>query len=223
MRSTRFSIALRPPLRNCRTVLNVLCRSSHLRSKRIAGTMRCVSTHRPCSKAVFVVLVIGVAATQGCSEGSTTTGFCRATELVMDVADPVDVGSQFQVSIVLTNLGTEQCLIRQQPSVRLANDTPGAARPRLWVRGVGDDDGQEAGAEAQTTVISPGASVSALMTYLPRCGACDPDGAWTPTRLVLVLPQGGEVDTAWSGESVDDGQEGATHPGTYVGAFVFTG
>ena len=180
-----------------------------------------MSAHRPRSKGLFVALVIGVAATQGCSEGSTKTGFCRVTDLVMEVTEPVDVGSQFQVSIVLTNLGTAQCLIRQQPSVRLANDTPGAARPSIRVRSVGDDDGEESGAEARTTVISPGASVSALMTYLP-CGDCDPDGAWTPTRLVLVLPHGGEIDTAWSGESVAD-QAGATHPGTYVAAFASSG
>jgi len=72
-----------------------------------------------------------------------------------------------------------------------------------------------------TVSVPGGGSVLATLTYLAGPDdACDTNGPWVPSRMVVTLADGLELTAGWPGQSVDDCQDGATHPGTFVGPFA---
>lgn len=118
---------------------------------------------------------------------------------------------QSQVDIVLRNTGFDSCTLRGFPGVELIGpDDPdfGAvySLPQQQVA-------------ARTVVLKPGARARFTLTWLPA----EPGGPrWLPGYVRIALPAAGGSDgsfpmaLAWRYGAVMR-QDGATHPGTFVG------
>lgn len=71
-----------------------------------------------------------------------------------------------------------------------------------------------------TVVVPPGLNAVAAFTALPGPDVCDAGTAWVPYNIDVTPPdETTSLPSSWPGTSVDNCQNGATHPGTYIGVF----
>ena len=113
--------------------------------------------------------------------------------------------TQMHFDVTLTNTSAESCVLQGYPGVDLVGrDDP------MWgpVYSLPRQDG-----EPSSLTLAPGASASSRLTFLPT-----PDG-WVPTSIVVTPPDSTtQLEVPWiPGGIAVLRQDGASHPGTYIG------
>ena len=109
--------------------------------------------------------------------------------------------TQMHFAVILTNISPQSCTLQGYPGVDLVGpDGPSYSLPRQ-------------SGSPQALTLAPGASASSRLTFLPT-----PNG-WVPTTIVVTPPDATtQVQTPWiPGGIAVLRQDGATHPGTYIG------
>lgn len=109
--------------------------------------------------------------------------------------------TQIHFAVILTNISAQSCTLQGYPGVDLVGpDGPTYSLPRQ----IGDP---------RPLTLAPRASASSRLTFLPT-----PDG-WVPRTIVVTPPDATtQLETPWiPGGIAVLRQDGATHPGTYIG------
>jgi hypothetical protein len=116
--------------------------------------------------------------------------------------------AQMHFALILTNISSQSCTLRGYPGV----DLVGAADP---VDGPTYSLPRQSG-NPQPLTLAPGASASSRLTFLPTA-----DG-WVPRTIVVTPPDATtQLETPWIPGGIGVlRQDGATHPGTYIGPLV---
>ncbi|MEU9148993.1 DUF4232 domain-containing protein [Streptomyces sp. NPDC048417] len=140
------------------------------------------------------------------SGGSSSTGSvaaCQASQLGYSWADSGSgTGQQKHAVVALTNKSGHTCTVYGFPGVDLVNSG------QQWSL-------QRTNATPKRVTLANGASANFTITFLvPAQGDST---TFTPTTVVITAPnQRTSYDLPWHGGAVVL-QDGATHPGTYVG------
>ncbi|MER0447379.1 DUF4232 domain-containing protein [Streptomyces sp. Edi4] len=141
----------------------------------------------------------------GTGTGSGGT-HCSTSQLAFAVAPGSGVragGSQGAMTITLTNKGARSCVMKGYPGVDLVG---GATRWSL-ARGTAENPA--------TVTVRPAATTTFTLFYLPFHQGEGRE--FKPTGIVVTPPDETHSHTlSWPGSSVLL-QDGATHPGTYIG------
>ncbi|MFJ5641081.1 DUF4232 domain-containing protein [Streptomyces sp. NPDC093223] len=145
----------------------------------------------------------GTAASGGSAAGSgSATAACQASGLGYSWADTGSGSGQKHAVVALTNKSGRTCTLYGFPGVDLVDGG------RQWSL-------RRTDATPQRVTLASGAAAHFTLTYLPS-DAGD-STAFTPTTVVITAPdQRTSFDLPWHGGPVVL-QDGATHPGTYVG------
>jgi hypothetical protein len=133
---------------------------------------------------------------------SLSTGALTTTEYV----------GQDQLAVVLTNVSQQSCTLQGYPGVDLVGpDTPMWGPVFSLRRQSGDP---------QPLTLAPGASATSVLTFI---GPSTPD-RWVPASIVVTPPDATtQLEVAWiPGDFAVLRQDGATHPGTYIGPLHLT-
>ena len=116
--------------------------------------------------------------------------------------------AQMHFDLILTNVSAQACSLQGYPGVDLVGpDDP------MW--GPTYSLPRESG-DPRPVTLAPGTSASSRLTFLP---VADTDG-WVPDTIVVTPPDATtQLETPWiPGRITVMRQDGATHPGTYIGA-----
>jgi hypothetical protein len=157
----------------------------------------------PVLAAAAVIIPVFASPTAAASPSCTTDSVSLSTSAP---ASPGDA-TQIHFDLVVTNTSTQSCELLGYPGVDLIGpDDP------MW--GPDYQLPQQAGDPAPVT-LPPGASATSRLTFL-----ADPDG-WVPTTIAVTLPNSaGQMQTPWIAGGVPLArQDGASHPGSYIGPF----
>ncbi len=113
--------------------------------------------------------------------------------------------AQMHFTLILTNVSQESCTLRGYPGVDLVGPAYPADGPTYTL--------PRRSGNPQPLTLAPGASASSRLTFLPT-----PDG-WVPRTIVVTPPDATtQLETPWiPGGIAVLRQDGATHPGTYIG------
>jgi Protein of unknown function (DUF4232) len=116
--------------------------------------------------------------------------------------------AQMHFAVILTNISSQSCTLRGYPGVDLVGSADQQNGPTYSLP-------RQSGAP-QPLTIAPGASASSRLTFLPT-----PNG-WVPRTIVVTPPDTtAQLETPWiPGGIAVLRQDGATHPGTYIGPLV---
>ncbi|MFG2955718.1 DUF4232 domain-containing protein [Streptomyces sp. NPDC048291] len=143
------------------------------------------------------------------SGGSSASGgsvpACQASQLDYswasgDAAAGAVKGDQQAVVVALTNKSGHTCTLYGFPGVDLVNSG------KQWSL-------QRSGATPQRVTLAKGTAAHFTITYLES----DDSDAFSPSTVVITAPnQRTSYDLPWQGGPIVL-QDGATHPGTYVG------
>jgi Domain of unknown function (DUF4232) len=109
--------------------------------------------------------------------------------------------SQMHFAVILTNISPRSCTLQGYPGVDLVGpDGPTYSLPRQ-------------SGDPRPVTLAPGASASSRLTFLPT-----PNG-WVPSTILVTPPDATtQLQTPWiPGGIAVLRQDGATHPGTYIG------
>lgn len=131
---------------------------------------------------------------------------CAAEALTLSTRErPSDSPGQSRLEVVLTNTSTQSCAVQGFPGVDLVGPQDPTFGPTYQL--------PRQAADPAPLTVEPGAAVSSVLTYLPG----SPDG-WIPATIVVTPPDATtQLQAPWpTGVSVQR-QDGATHPGTYIG------
>lgn len=131
---------------------------------------------------------------------------CTAQILDLSTRErPSDTPGQARMEVVLTNTSAQACAVQGFPGIALVGPEDPTFGPIYEL--------PRQDVDFAPVVVEPGAAVSSTLTYLPD----GPDG-WVPATLVVTPPDTTDrIDAPWpAGVSVQR-QDGATHPGTYIG------
>ncbi|MBB5917140.1 hypothetical protein BJY24_006052 [Nocardia transvalensis] len=134
---------------------------------------------------------------------------CAPESLALSTRErPSDSASQGTLDVVLTNTSAQACALQGFPGVDLVGPADPTFGPTYSL--------PRQAADPTPQTVEPGAAVSSLLTYLPG----GPDG-WVPATVVVTPPDTTtQLQAPWpAGVSVQR-QDGATHPGTFVGPLV---
>lgn len=131
---------------------------------------------------------------------------CAAETLGLSIRErPSDSPGQGRLEVVLTNTSAQSCAVQGFPGVDLAGPEDPTFGPTYQL--------PRQAAEPAPLTVEPGAAVSSLLTYLPD----GPDG-WIPVTLVVTPPDTTtRLQAPWPAGISVQRQDGATHPGTYIG------
>ncbi|MFJ9345279.1 DUF4232 domain-containing protein [Streptomyces sp. NPDC101237] len=144
----------------------------------------------------------GAAASGGSAAGGSSTAACQASGLGYSWADTGSGSGQKHAVVALTNKSGRTCTLYGFPGVDLVDGG------RQWSL-------RRTDATPRRVTLASGAAAHFTLTYLPS-DAGD-STAFTPTTVVITAPdQRTSYDLPWHGGPVVL-QDGATHPGTYVG------
>lgn len=131
---------------------------------------------------------------------------CAAETLELSTRErPSDSPGQSRLEVVLTNTSAQSCAVQGFPGVDLVGPEDPTFGPTYQL--------PRQAADPAPLTVEPGAAVSSLLTYLPG----GPD-SWVPVTLVVTPPDTTtRLQAPWpAGVSVQR-QDGATHPGTFIG------
>ncbi|WP_227985367.1 DUF4232 domain-containing protein [Nocardia spumae] len=147
--------------------------------------------------AMFVVPAIGSAQPPVCA-----AGMLNAT--TQQDGAPTPTG-QNKLRIVLANTSAQSCLVQGYPSIDLTGPDDPTFGPTYSL------PRQDTG--FAPVEVAPGSAVSSELTYL-----ADGPGGWTPHTIVVTPPDTtARLQVAWPQAGSVSRQDGATHPGTYIG------
>jgi hypothetical protein len=144
----------------------------------------------------------------GSPTASTTAPRCTTASLDVALgAITQTVNTQYQVPIVFTNTASQPCSLLGFPGTEFG---AAGALPVDLVR---------TPAKPVRIALVPGGQAHAVLTFLTGPDpACDAGGPWIPSTLTVTPPDDTtSVQIPWPGNSVDDCQTGATHPGSFIG------
>ncbi|WP_445170375.1 DUF4232 domain-containing protein [Mycolicibacterium sp. Dal123E01] len=141
------------------------------------------------------------------SPTATAEPWCATDFIGLSTSAPASPGDQSQIhfNIILTNTSPQACMLQGYPGVDLIGpDNP------MW--GPDYQLPQQAG-DPQPIILAPGTVAISRLTFL-----ADPHG-WVPATIAVTLPSSpGRLETPWLVGGVPLArQDGATHPGTYIG------
>ena len=145
---------------------------------------------------------------------SANAARCAALSLDVTLGNAKQVvNAQYQVPIVFTNVSAHPCFLLGFPG------TDFGAAGTLAVSLV------RTPAKPARIELDPGHQAHAVLTYLSGPDpTCDAGGPWIPSTLTITPPDDTtSVQIPWPAGSVDDCQQGATHPGSYVGPVTGAG
>ncbi|MEU1980905.1 DUF4232 domain-containing protein [Nocardia sp. NPDC019395] len=134
---------------------------------------------------------------------------CTAETMSLSTRErPSDSPGQATLELILTNTSAQSCAVQGFPGVELAGPDDPTFGPTYQL------PRQEV--NFAPAVVAPGAAVSSVLTYLPG----PPDG-WVPSTITVTPPDTTtQLQAPWpAGVSVQR-QDGATHPGTYIGPLL---
>ena len=160
---------------------------------------------RSCVVTAATMLIIAVLAspTAGASPSCTTDSISVSSGAPGSPGD----ATQIHFDVIFTNTSSEVCELQGYPGVDLIGpDDP------MW--GPDYQLPQQAG-DPQPVALAPGTSAVSRLTFL-----ADPEG-WVPNTIAVTLPDTpGRLETPWIAGGVPLArQDGASHPGTYIGPF----
>jgi Protein of unknown function (DUF4232) len=161
------------------------------------------------SMVIAAVLIIPAAA----STTAAATPSCATDSISLSTGAPGSPGSFHQIhfALILTNISSQSCALQGYPGVDLFGpDDPMWGPDYRLPQQVGDP---------HLLTLAPGASASSRLTFLP-----DPPSGWVPRTIAVTLPNTpGQLETPWiPGGIAVSRQDGATHPGTYIGPLQLT-
>jgi hypothetical protein len=158
-------------------------------------------THGP--SATSSTPTTGAEALTGKSAKSTTAQDCQ--QVTVSVGDPLPSDkTQSRLALTMLNSGPSDCVLRGFPGVRL-NGRDGLA----W-------DLRRTEDPVVPLTLAPGTAATSYLTYLPTTDA----SGWAVASLQVTPPNTTDTQTfEWTLGNVVL-QDGATHPGTYIGAAV---
>ena len=165
-------------------------------------------TATACTRMV-VVIVAAIAATP-VAPGTTAAAspWCRPDAISLSTSAPASPGelAQIHFDVILTNDSSEPCALQGYPGVHLLGPDDPTWGPDYALP-------QQSG-NPELITLAPGAAASSRLTFLPE----PPDG-WVPLSIAVTLPNAsGQLETPWiPGRIAVLRQDGATHPGTYIG------
>ncbi|MET8871542.1 DUF4232 domain-containing protein [Nocardia sp. NPDC004604] len=131
---------------------------------------------------------------------------CAAETLNLSTRErPSDSPGQSRLEVVMTNTSTQSCSVQGFPGIDLVGPEDPTFGPTYQL--------PRQAADPAPLTVEPGAAVSSVLTYLP--GSRD---GWVPATIVVTPPDTTtQLQAPWpAGVSVQR-QDGATHPGTYIG------
>lgn len=137
---------------------------------------------------------------------------CHTGQLSLTLDAPtVTPTTQYQSRLVLTNISAGPCTLAGFPGVELTGDVSNGSKTYNPIRQ----------SESPTkVVVDPGLNAVATLTALPGPDVCDNGTPWVPFLIDVTPPdETTHLEAPWPELSVDNCQGGATHPGTYLGAF----
>jgi uncharacterized protein DUF4232 len=155
--------------------------------------------------------VVGLAFFGSSATPAADSPRCHTAALQVDVGTPTQVATeQYRVPIVFTNASDQPCSLLGFPG---ADFGAAGVQPVSMVR---TPD------KPARIILATGGQAHANLTYLAGPDpTCDAGGPWTPSTLTITPPdETTSVQIPWPGDSVDDCQAGATHPGSYIGPIV---
>jgi hypothetical protein len=142
---------------------------------------------------------------------SATAPRCATTSLHVALgAIKQVVNTQYQVPIVFTNVSAQPCSLLGFPGTDFG---AAGALPVSLVR---------TPVKPARINLAQGGQAHAILTFLAGPDpTCDAGGPWIPSTLTVTPPDDTtSVQIPWPGDSVDDCQTGATHPGSYIGPVI---
>jgi hypothetical protein len=139
----------------------------------------------------------------GKSTGTTSAENCQ--ELDVSIGDPLPSDKvQSKVGLTMVNTGTTTCVLRGFPGVRLTGKDN-----HTW-------DLTRTNDPVVDVTLAPGNAAVSYLTYLPTTDA----SGWEVTALQITPPNTSNTQSFdWTLGNVVL-QDGATHPGTYIGTAV---
>jgi hypothetical protein len=151
--------------------------------------------------AAKTALPTGPTAAGRCSVGVLQVAFGAQTQVAAD---------QFQLPVIFTNTASAPCFLQGFPGVDIFGDGGGNLGTISLVR---------TNAAPARVTISAVSGAHAELTYLKGPDSCDVGGvAWSPAGVNVTPPDATtSIELNWPGNTVDDCQTGATHPGSYIG------
>ncbi|EHB47007.1 hypothetical protein MycrhDRAFT_6066 [Mycolicibacterium rhodesiae JS60] len=134
---------------------------------------------------------------------------CTTDSMNLSTGAPASPGDATQIhfDVIVTNTSTQSCELLGYPDVDLIGpDDPVWGPDYQLPRQAGDP---------QPVALGPGSSATSRLTFL-----ADPNG-WVPSTIAVTLPNAaGRLETPWIAGGVPLArQDGATHPGSYIGPF----
>jgi hypothetical protein len=153
-----------------------------------------------------------VAARTALPAESASAGECGVGVLDVEFGTQRQIAvGQFQIDLVFTNTGGETCWLQGFPGVDLTGFGNGTTNETISLR--------RAVVTPVRVTLTGGGVAHAALTYLVGPDSCDAGGsAWTPDGANLTPPDATlDYQLYWPGNSVDDCQQAATHPGIYIG------
>ena len=139
---------------------------------------------------------------------TTTVSRCRTSglRLRLEPGGASVAQGQYRLALVLTNTSGRSCTLQGFPGVDLKGPADTVNGPTYSLR-------RQAAMAARVT-LRAGQSAGSQLTDLVGDGEAKP---WKPTTVVLTPPnETTPLTVAWTGNSVLR-QDGATHPGSYIG------
>jgi hypothetical protein len=134
---------------------------------------------------------------------------CTTDSVSLSTSAPASPGDSTQIhfDLIVTNTSTQSCELLGYPGVDLIGPDDPTWGPDYQLP-------QQAGDPGPVT-LAPGASATSRLTFL-----ADSDG-WVPTAIAVTLPNSpGLMQTPWIAGGVPLArQDGASHPGSYIGPF----
>jgi hypothetical protein len=170
----------------------------------LVGCQATAPTAPPAQPPAATATAHGPAATTPPATVPARTGRCTLDELTASLGRTTGEAGQRHTTVVWTNTSTSDCVMDGFGGVDLQGpDDPMGSTYSL----------PRSSATPQSFTLAPGHTAHTTITWLPP-----QDGpGWTPTTLLVTPPN--ETRSArldWPGGAVLR-QDGATHPGTYIG------
>jgi len=153
---------------------------------------------------IAAVTMSAAAAAPWCGTESLqlSTGPVRTTEYV----------GQDQLDVILTNISGQSCALQGYPGVDLVGPDDPMWGPVFSLR--------RASGDSRPFTLAPGASAASILSFVgPATG-----DRWVPTSIVVTPPDATtQLQVPWiSDDYAVLRQDGATHPGSYIGPLQLT-
>lgn len=141
--------------------------------------------------------------------GRTSTPACRGPQLVDRLMGAPSADRQYQLTLDFKNIGSGSCTMEGFPGFVLVGPISDGSSTFSPIHQV---------VIPRLVVVGPGQWAHAVFTALPGPDICDDGIAWSPTNVRVTAPNDiASQILAFGSAAVDNCQNEAAHPGTYIG------